>query len=121
MKMMIAVDGSEFAEWSVQMLEAVASRPPDSVTLVHVVDSASLKSAARKHAAVSKQAIAAMTKAGDQILRRFESLAKIALKQATTKPRTAIDTILAHGRVADTITKLAKQKKPICSFSARAA
>jgi len=111
MKMMIAVDGSEFAEWSVQMLEAVASRPPDSVTLVHVVDSASLKSAARKQAAVSKQAIAAMTKAGDQILRRFESLAKIALKQATTKPRTAIDTILAHGRVADTITKLAKQKK----------
>ena len=111
MKIMIAVDGSEFAEWSVQMLEAVASRPPDSVTLVHVVDSTSLKSAARKHATVSKQAIAAMTKAGDQILRRFEGLAKIALKQATTKPRTAIDTILAHGRVADTITKLAKQKK----------
>ena len=111
MKIMIAVDGSEFAEWSVQMLEAVASRPPDSVTLVHVVDSTSLKSAARKHATVSKQAIAAMTKAGDQILRRFEGLAKIALKQATTKPRTAIDTILAHGRIADTITKLAKQKK----------
>ena len=44
MKMLIAVDGSEFAEWSVQMLEAVASRPPDSVTLLHVVDSASLKS-----------------------------------------------------------------------------
>ncbi len=111
MKMMIAVDGSEFAEWSVQMLEAVASRPPDSVTLVHVVDSASLKSSARKHAALSKQAIAAMTKAGDHILRRFEGLAKIALKQAATKPRTAIDTILAHGRVADTVTKLAKQKK----------
>ena len=118
MKMMIAVDGSEFAEWSVQMLEAVASRPPDSVTLVHVVDSASLKSAARKHAAVSKQAIAAMTKAGDQILRRFESLAKIALKQATTKPRTAIDTILAHGRVADTITS---RRKSTCSSLARAA
>lgn len=111
MKMMIAVDGSEFAEWSVQMLEAVASRPPDSVTLVHVVDSASLKSTARKHAAVSKQAIAAMTKAGDQILRRFEGLARIALQQATTKPRTTINTILAHGRVADTITTLAKQKK----------
>ena len=111
MKMMIAVDGSEFAEWSVQMLEAVASRPPDSVTLVHVVDSASLKSAARKHAAVSKEAIAALTKAGDQILRRFEGLARIALQQATTKPRTTIDTVLAHGRVADTVTKLAKQKK----------
>ena len=111
MKMMIAVDGSEFSEWSVQMLEGVASRPPDSVTLLHVVDSTSLKSAARKHAAVSKQAIAAMTKAGDQILRRFEGLARVALKQATTKPRTVIDTILAHGRVGDTITKVAKQKK----------
>ena len=111
MKMLIAVDGSEFAEWSVQMLEAVAGRPPGTVTLLHVVDSASLKSSARKHASVSKQAIAAMTKAGDQILRRFEGLAKIALKQAATKPRTTIDTILAHGRVADTITKVAKQKK----------
>ncbi len=111
MKMLIAVDGSEFAEWSVQMLEAIAGRPPDSVTLLHVVDSASLKSSARKHAALSKQAIAAMTKAGDQILRRFEGLAKLALKQATTKPRTEIDTMLAHGRVADTIAKVAKQKK----------
>ncbi|ODT45339.1 MAG: hypothetical protein ABS70_03385 [Nitrospira sp. SCN 59-13] len=111
MNMLIAVDGSEFAEWSVQMLEAVAGRPPDSVTLLHVVDSASLKSSARKHAAVSKQAIAAMTKAGDQVLRRFEGLAKTALKQATTKPRTTIETMLAHGRVADTIAKVAKQKK----------
>ncbi|CAE6758350.1 universal stress protein [Nitrospira defluvii] len=111
MKMLIAVDGSEFAEWSVQMLEAIAGRPPDSVTLLHVVDSASLKSSARKHATLSKQAIAAMTKAGDLILRRFEGLAKLALKQATTKPRTNIETVLAHGRVADTITKVAKQKK----------
>ena len=111
MKMMIAVDGSEFSEWSVQSLEAVASRPPDSVTLVHIVDSAALKSSARKHAAVSKQAVAAMTKAGDQVLRRLEGLARIALKQAGTKPHTTINTLLAHGPVADTITKLAKQKK----------
>lgn len=111
MKMLIAVDGSEFAEWSVQMLEAVASRPPDSVTLLHVVDSASLKSVARKHASVSKRAIAAMTKAGDQMLRRFEGLARIALKQATTKAYTSIETVLVHGRVADTISQQAKQRK----------
>ena len=111
MRIMIAVDGSEFAQWSVQMLQAVASRPPDSVTLVHVVDSAGLKSAARTHAAVSKQAIAALTKAGDQILRHFEGLARMALQQATTKPHTTIETMLAHGRLADTITKLAQQKK----------
>ena len=49
------------------MLEALAGRPPDSVTLLHVVDSASLKSSARKHAALSKQAVAAMTKAGDHL------------------------------------------------------
>jgi len=111
MKMLIAVDGSEFAEWSVQMLEAIAGRPPDSVTLLHVVDSASLTSSARKHATLSKQAIAAMTKVGDQMLRRFEGLAKLALQQASTKPHTDIETVLAHGRVAETITKVAKQKK----------
>ena len=43
--------------------------------------------------------------------RRFEGLAKAALKQATTKPRTTIDTMLAHGRVADMIAKVAKQKE----------
>jgi nucleotide-binding universal stress UspA family protein len=79
--------------------------------LVHVVDSAGLKSAARKHAAVSKQAIAALTKAGDRILRHFEGLTRMALQQATTKPHTTIETMLAHGRVADTVTKLAQQKK----------
>ena len=109
--MMIAVDGSEFSEWSAHVLEALAGRPPDSVTLVHVVDSASLKSAARKQAAVSKHAIAALTKAGHLILRRFEGLARMALQQAATKPHTVIETLLAHGRVADTITTVAKQKK----------
>jgi nucleotide-binding universal stress UspA family protein len=111
MNMMIAVDGSEFSEWSAHVLEALAGRPPDSVTLVHVVDSASLKSAARKQAAVSKHAIAALTKAGHLILRRFEGLARMALQQAATKPHTVIETLLAHGRVADTITTVAKQKK----------
>lgn len=111
MKMMMAVDGSEFAEWSVQMLSAIADRPPETVTLLHVVDNTSLKSAARKQAAVSKQAIAALTKAGDHILRRFEGLARIALQQATTKPHTTIETVLAQGRVADTITTQAKRKK----------
>ncbi|MBV6471367.1 MAG: hypothetical protein NBKEAIPA_03299 [Nitrospirae bacterium] len=111
MKILIAVDGSEYAEWSVQMLRAVAGRPPESVTLLHVVDNTSLKSSARKHAVLSKQALAAMTKAGDHILCRFEGLARTALQQATTKPHTTIETVLAHGRVADTITKQAKQKK----------
>ncbi|WHZ24365.1 MAG: Universal stress protein family [Nitrospira sp.] len=111
MNMMIAVDGSGFAEWSVQMLSAIADRPPETVTLLHVVDNTSLKSAVRKQASLSKQASAAMVKAGDQILRRFEGLARIALQQATTKPHTTIETVLAHGRVGDTITAQAKRKK----------
>ncbi|MEZ4283479.1 MAG: hypothetical protein R3B08_02025 [Nitrospira sp.] len=35
MKMLIAVDGSEFAEWSVPVLEAIAGRPAGPVTLLH--------------------------------------------------------------------------------------
>ena len=54
MDILIAVDGSEFAEWSVQMLEG-PRRPTTGQrrNLLHVVDSASLKSSARKHAALS--------------------------------------------------------------------
>ena len=51
--------------------------------LLHVVDSVA-EILSPQTRPVSKQAIAAMTKAGDQVLRRFEGLAKTALKQATT-------------------------------------
>ena len=43
MHIMCAVDGSEFSEWAVQFLEALADRPPQIVTLVHVVDASSIK------------------------------------------------------------------------------
>lgn len=111
MKMMLAVDGSEFTEWSVRMLTAIAGRPPETVTLLHVIDDAAVKSVARKQPSLSKQAAAAMAKAGDQVLRRFERLARLALQQAVTKPHTTIETILARGRVADTIAAQANRKK----------
>jgi nucleotide-binding universal stress UspA family protein len=111
MHIIIAVDGSEFSEWSVQMLEALASRPPEVVTLLHVIDSASLKAASRKHPVASKQALAALEKAGDVALRRLEGLAHTALGQAGTKPHTTIETVTAHGAVADTISRQAKRRK----------
>ncbi|MFO0765905.1 MAG: universal stress protein [Nitrospiraceae bacterium] len=114
MHIMIAVDGSEFSEWSVQMLESLASRPPELVTLLHVIDSASLKAAARKHPSASKHALAALEKAGDLSLRRLEGLARTSLAQAGTKPHTTIDQVTAHGPIAETISLQAKRERPIC-------
>ncbi|MBX3235974.1 MAG: universal stress protein [Nitrospiraceae bacterium] len=111
MHIMIAVDGSEFSEWSVQMLESLASRPPELVTLLHVIDSASLKAAARKHPSASKHALAALEKAGDLSLRRLEGLARTSLAQAGTKPHTTIDQVTAHGPIAETISLQAKKRK----------
>ena len=59
-----------------------------------------------------------MTKTGDHILRRFEGLAKIALKRGRTKPRTTIDTILARPR-RETISKVANNTRPTCSSAPR--
>jgi nucleotide-binding universal stress UspA family protein len=106
-----AVDGSEFSEWGVQFLEALASRPPKTVTLLHVVDTSSIKAGSTGKTAPAKRLTAALDKAGMQILRRMAGLAKVCLGQAVTKPHTKIGTVLAHGPIAATITKEARRRK----------
>jgi hypothetical protein len=46
MRIVCAVDGSEYSHWGVQTLEALAGREPEHVALVHVIDKASLQTAA---------------------------------------------------------------------------
>ena len=106
-----AVDGSEFSEWGVQFLEALASRPPKTVTLLHVVDTSSIKAGTTGKTAPAKRLTAALDKAGTQILSRMARIAKVRLGQAATKPHTKIRTVLAHGPIAATITKEARRRK----------
>lgn len=111
MRILCAVDGSEWSQWGVQALEALAEREPEVVTLLHVVDSLALRSAEGRNTVAGKRALAAMEKAGGILLREAERSARVALGQAATGPRTKFHTTLAHGPLARTIVRQAVRMK----------
>jgi nucleotide-binding universal stress UspA family protein len=111
MRILCAVDGSEYSQWGIQALEAFASREPEHVTLLHVVDKPALRSLTGKNALGERRALAAMEKAGGILLRDAARSAHVALSQAATAPRTQFRTILAHGPLASTVVKQARRLK----------
>jgi nucleotide-binding universal stress UspA family protein len=111
MRVLCAVDGSEYSQWGVEALEALASREPEHVTLLHVIDASAIKSAQAKNIAAAKRALAASEKAGRIVLREAERCARVALSQAVTGPRTTFHTILAHGPLPHTIAREARRTK----------
>ena len=111
MLILCAVDGSEYSQWGIQALEAFASREPEHVTLLHVVDKPALRSLTGKNALGERRALAAMEKAGGILLRDAARSAHVALGQAATAPRTQFRTLVAHGPLASTIVKQARRLK----------
>jgi nucleotide-binding universal stress UspA family protein len=110
-KVICAVDGSEFSQWAVEALRAISSRPPETLLLVHVVDASAVKTHKTKRTAHQRQALTAMNTAGDRLLHRMAQVAAAALSQAVTAAHTKIDTTLAHGPIAPTLVKVARRKK----------
>lgn len=111
MRMLCAVDGSEYSQWAVQALEAFASREPESVTLLHIIDASAIATAQGKNLVSAKRALKASEKAGHILLRETERWARVALSQAVTGPRTTVQGLLAHGPVARTIVRQARRLK----------
>ena len=111
MRIVCAVDGSEYAQWGVQALQALAGREPEYVVLLHVVDPSSLQANKQKNPVAANRALAALDKAGKFLLREAERSARVALSQAGTGPRTQFQTVLAHGPMSKTIAKQAKRLK----------
>ena len=111
MRIVCAIDGSEYAQWGVQALQALASREPEHVVLLHVVDPSMLQVTKGKNPVAVKRALAALDKAGKLLLREAERWAHVALSQAGTGPRTKFQTVLAHGPFAKTIALQAKRLK----------
>ncbi|WP_413933210.1 universal stress protein [Nitrospira sp. BLG_1] len=111
MRILCAVDGSEHSQWGVQALEAFAGHEPDQVVLLHIIDQPSLQAAVNKNPVARKRALAAMEKAGTTLLRDAVRAARLALDQAATRPRTKLQTILAHGPIAHTISRTARRLK----------
>ena len=111
MRILCAVDGSEYSQWGVQTLEALAEREPEHVTLVHVIDKTSLRPAKSRTPSLDKHAQKATEKAGHLLLREAERTAKVALGQAATGPRTTLRRVLAYGTIAPTIVEQARRGK----------
>jgi nucleotide-binding universal stress UspA family protein len=111
MRILCAVDGSEHSQWGIQALEAFAGQAPDQVVLLHIIDQPSLQAAVNKNPVARKRALAAMEKAGTTLLRDAARAARLALGQAATRPRTKFQTILAHGPIAQTISRTARRLK----------
>ena len=109
MRILCAVDGSDYSKWGVQMLEALAGREPEHVTLLHVINKPRPGATQGTMARAEKQALASMEKAGELLLRDAERSAKGALAQAMTGPRTALHQVLTYGSIAPTIAQQARR------------
>ena len=115
MKILCAVDGSEFSSWAIQALGALFHQSLKEVVLFHVIDTTHLKEASKKgkpDAVHLKQVMSAMEREGEKILKACKQKASVAISQAVTKPFSAIRTVLAKGHVADIIIKQAEKRKP---------
>lgn len=111
MRIICAVDGSEYSDQGVQTLQALAAWEPEHVALVHVIDKRALATGHRSMTAVDKRALKAMEKAGQLILRNAERSARMALGQATTGPSTIFHRVLTYGPLGPTIVREAHRLK----------
>ncbi len=109
MKVLCAVDGSEFSQWAVEAIGALGRSALSSVTLLHVLDTRHLKPAGAPHVATYRGVKAAMEKSGDAILRRATGYLETALSQSAKRPRTDVRALLLHGAPASTIVQRATQ------------
>jgi hypothetical protein len=89
MRIVCAVDGSEFSQWGIGLVGALAERKPEHVTVLHVVNPAAL-SARGLNPVAEKQALSAMEKAGALLLREAVRAARVALGQSATAPLTQV-------------------------------
>jgi nucleotide-binding universal stress UspA family protein len=111
MKVLCAVDGSEFARWGVEAVGAFTGRLPETVVLLHAMDTSALKAARRTRPSQTTRTLQAFEREGRRLLDRMQQTAKAAVSEATTAPRTKILTALAKGPAAETIVSQAGRKR----------
>ena len=114
MKVLCAVDGSEFSYWAVEALGTLFHETLKEVVLLHVVDDVQLKQGLKNEGMKSgkiKKVLSAMKAEAETILTVSEKKATLAINQARTRSFISIRPVLAHGHVTDTIIKQAEKRK----------
>ena len=90
MKVLCAVDGSEFSNWAIEALARLFHQFLKEVVLLHVIDDVLLKQSLKKKASGAgkiQKVLAAKKNDGEKILKASEEKVALAINQATTKPQ----------------------------------
>jgi nucleotide-binding universal stress UspA family protein len=111
MKILCAVDGSEFSQWAIEAVGALDRSKLESLTLLHVADTHKLKLMGSPRVMSYRGAKAALEKAGDALLRQASQQANVVLSQSALRPRTKIRTVMLAGSPAATIVGRAAQER----------
>lgn len=111
MKVLCAVDGSEFSLWGVEALRSLIVQRPDPVILLHVADTRSLKARGRKDRETVKASLAAVIHEGEQLLHHVDQVACLALSHAPTRSRSKVRTVMVQGAVPETVVRQANRRR----------
>ena len=111
MKILCAVDGSEFSQWAIEAVGSLDRSKLESLTLLHVADTHKLNLMGSPRVKSYRGAKAALEKAGDVLLQRASQQAKVVLSQSALRPRTKVQTVMVAGSPAATIVRRAAQDR----------
>ncbi len=111
MKVLCAIDGSQFSQWSTDALGALASHPPKTLVLLHVLDTGRLRARGKRERVDLTRSLSAVQREGAQLLRHMAQEARRAMGQPADAPSTKIETVLAQGLAAPTIVRQAARRR----------
>jgi nucleotide-binding universal stress UspA family protein len=111
MKVLCAVDGSEFSQWAIEAVGALDRSKLESLTLLHVADTHKLKLMGSPRVMSYRGAKVALEKAGDALLKQASQQANVVLSQSALRPRTKVKTVMLAGSPAATIVGRAAQER----------
>ncbi|HSF10327.1 MAG TPA: universal stress protein [Nitrospirales bacterium] len=116
MKILCAVDGSEFSLWALECVGKLFRHSMKELVLLHVVDPRILRGGgvrrSQKDEPTTKDISKKLEAAGRKVLTDCAHRMEVVLSQAATKPFAAIKTALVKGHVADSIITYAERSRP---------
>ena len=114
MKVLCAVDGSEFSNWAIEAVGILFHQSVKELRLIHVVDDLHLKQGLKKEGVKAgnvKKILAALQEDGKKVLETSKQNAALTISQSTTKPFVSIKTVLSRGHVTEAIIREAEKRK----------
>ena len=114
MKILCAVDGSEFSHWAVEAIGNLFHQSLKEVMLLHVIDNLPFKHGLKKEGVsvgTVKKIFGIVEKEAQKHLNEYKDLAALTINQSITKPFVKIRTALDHGPIGETILKQANKRK----------